>query len=339
MTKLLLLLLFRLSMPSAILAGGSVLHTPLSQSLPQVLPSSQQLLQPPLPQNEPLYRPIVFWHGMGDSCCNPESLGRLVATAQRILPGVFVHSVQLGSTLEQDKEASFFGVVNDQIQQACEQIQQIPELAHGFNAVGLSQGGLFLRAVAQQCDSVPQMHTLITFGSPHGGVSDVPNCIDSADASCVLMRSIIRTGVYWPWIQRKVVQAQYFKQYTHLDQYLEKSAFLADINNEREGATHSAYAHRIKRLDKLILVQFENDTMVVPKETAWFSYYNADGVLLPLQEQPVYTHDLLGLKALDLAGRLDFISLPGNHLHLPENTFEDLLSTYFSEDVSSLLDS
>ncbi|KAJ1343430.1 hypothetical protein BSLG_002019 [Batrachochytrium salamandrivorans] len=311
MTKLLLLLLFRLSMPSAILAGGSVLHTPLSQSLPQVLPSSQQLLQPPLPPNEPLYRPIVFWHGMGDSCCNPESLGRLVATAQRILL----------------------------IQQACEQIQQIPELAHGFNAVGLSQGGLFLRAVAQQCDSVPQMHTLITFGSPHGGVSDVPNCIDSADASCVLMRSIIRTGVYWPWIQRKVVQAQYFKQYTHLDQYLEKSAFLADINNEREGATHSAYAHRIKRLDKLILVQFENDTMVVPKETAWFSYYNADGVLLPLQEQPVYTHDLLGLKALDLAGRLDFITLPGNHLHLPENTFEDLLSTYFSEDVSSLLDS
>jgi hypothetical protein len=50
--------------------------------------------------------------------------------------------------------------------QVCEMIANDPALQNGFNAIGFSQGGQFLRAVAQRCPS-PRMRNLITVGSQH----------------------------------------------------------------------------------------------------------------------------------------------------------------------------
>lgn len=36
------------------------------------------------------------------------------------------------------------------------------------------------------------------------------------------------------------------------------------------------------------MIQFEEDDMVVPKESAHFGYWNEDGELVPLKEQPLY---------------------------------------------------
>lgn len=58
---------------------------------------------------------VVLWHGMGDDCCNPQSMGRVTELIQKVLPGVFVHSVQVGETRQDDHEAGFFGQVNDQV--------------------------------------------------------------------------------------------------------------------------------------------------------------------------------------------------------------------------------
>jgi len=41
--------------------------------------------------------------------------------------------------------------VNDQVAEACETLAADPQLADGFNAVGFSQGGQFLRALVQRC--------------------------------------------------------------------------------------------------------------------------------------------------------------------------------------------
>ena len=44
-----------------------------------------------------------------------------------------------------------------------------------FNAIGFSQGGQFLRAVAQRC---PQgMKVLVTFGAQHQGIYGLPQCL------------------------------------------------------------------------------------------------------------------------------------------------------------------
>ena len=86
-------------------------------------------------------------------------------------------------------------------------------MSEGFNAVGISQGGLLLRfaltlshlshwspgvsrGLAERCP-VP-MKTLITFGSPHQGVFGVPHCVDTTNSYllCEIVRQLISLGGY-----------------------------------------------------------------------------------------------------------------------------------------------
>ena len=104
-----------------------------------------------------------------------------------IHPGIFIHSVYIEEDQEQDRRAGFvrctlcywpprlltsapqYGSVNDQIDLVAEQIANITELKDGFDAIGLSQGGQFLRAFVERYNS-PPVHNLITFGSQHMGM-------------------------------------------------------------------------------------------------------------------------------------------------------------------------
>nr|BAH72230.1 ACYPI005852 [Acyrthosiphon pisum] len=46
--------------------------------------------------------PVVLWHGMGDSCCNPLSLGRIIKLLQKNLgTDTYVKSLQIGKSFEQ----------------------------------------------------------------------------------------------------------------------------------------------------------------------------------------------------------------------------------------------
>lgn len=56
-----------------------------------------------------------------------------------------------------------------QLTTVCEQLKNVTELADGFNAIGFSQGGLFLRAYVEKCNH-PSVKKLMSFGSPHMGM-------------------------------------------------------------------------------------------------------------------------------------------------------------------------
>lgn len=66
-------------------------------------------------------------------------MAAFITEIQNALPGVFVHSIQIGPDQDQDRSYTFFDNVNRQIDEVCEQLQGIPELSAGFNAIGLSQ--------------------------------------------------------------------------------------------------------------------------------------------------------------------------------------------------------
>lgn len=66
-------------------------------------------------------------------------MSAFIAEIQEAIPGIFVHSIQIGSDPDQDRSYTFFDNVNRQIDEVCEQLQGIPELSGGFNAIGLSQ--------------------------------------------------------------------------------------------------------------------------------------------------------------------------------------------------------
>lgn len=59
--------------------------------------------------------------------------------------------------------------MNEQIDFVAEQIANITELKDGFDAIGFSQAGQFLRAYVERYNS-PPVHNLITFGSQHMGM-------------------------------------------------------------------------------------------------------------------------------------------------------------------------
>lgn len=83
---------------------------------------------------------VVLWHGMGDDCCNPDSMGRVKSLLESRLPtGTFIYSVRVGDTVDSDHKAGFFGKINDQVDTVCKELSNIPELVNGFNAIGFSQ--------------------------------------------------------------------------------------------------------------------------------------------------------------------------------------------------------
>ena len=45
--------------------------------------------------------PLVIWHGMGDSCCNPLSMGRIKELIEQNVTNIYVNSLQIGNNIEE----------------------------------------------------------------------------------------------------------------------------------------------------------------------------------------------------------------------------------------------
>lgn len=276
-------------------------------------------------------RPVVVWHGLGDNYASPGMLD-----TERLIKKVtgdddtFVYSVRLDPNPSTDAQKSMFGVVNEQIDAVCDQLADIPELSEGFDAVGYSQGGLFLRAYVEKCNG-PPVHTLITFGSPHNGIIDLPLC-DDGDFLCKRRNSFIRNRMWSPYVQGHFVAAQYFRDPEDMDNYLENSAFLVHVNNERPLKNHS-YRDNLASLEKLVLVMFTEDRVLVPKESAWFGeYYRSLDTVTPLDQQELYTEDWIGLKQLDNEGKIHYEQVEADHMVLSEKVLTDIFSRYLIGD-------
>ncbi|KAF5936372.1 hypothetical protein HYC85_027501 [Camellia sinensis] len=90
--------------------------------------------------------------------------------------------------------------------------------------------------------------------------------------------------------------------------YLEKCSFLPMLTNELPHQRNSTRKQQFSRLRNL----FENNTVLVTKETSW-SGFCPDGALrpvLPPQQTQLYIEDWIGLKNLDRAGKVKYISVP-----------------------------
>lgn len=260
--------------------------------------------------------PVVLWHGMGDSCCAAGGMGAVKQAIEDKL-GVFVHSIATGDGEYHDIWSSFMGNVNEQVEAVCDDLRKMPELEGGFNAVGFSQGGQFLRAVVERCGhKLPPVNALITLGGQHQGVINAPGCTQDsggwAAKACSVMQTLLARGAYAPWVRENVVQAQYFKDPFALDLYLASNTFLADVNNERDEKS-GRYAENLASVEKLVLYRFDNDSTVVPRDSAWFSFFDGNRTI-PMREQAIYKEDWIGLKRIDDKGGLFFESAPGEHM-------------------------
>lgn len=280
--------------------------------------------------------PVVFWHGMGDSCCNPLSLGKVKKLLQENLGPdkngdlIHVNSIKIGGNIVEETLNGYFMNVNKQIDEACEQIKNDPKLSNGYNAVGFSQGSQFLRGLVQRCPT-PKMHNLISIGGQHQGVYGLPHCSYPDHTSCDFIRKILNDAAYVSTVQNHLVQAEYWHDPLNEDEYKAGSVFLADINNEK--SINLDYVKNLQSLDNLVLVMFNNDSMVVPKESAWFGFFTPGQAVnvTDLWNSTIFTEDRIGLKKMNSAGKLHFLSVNGDHLQFKWNWFvSEIIKPYLS---------
>ncbi|XP_013110080.1 palmitoyl-protein thioesterase 1 [Stomoxys calcitrans] len=262
--------------------------------------------------------PVVMWHGMGDTCCFAFSLGSIKKILEDNLNQTYVRSLQIGGNIVMDYQSGFFIHPNQQVDYVCQQLAKDERLSKGYNAIGFSQGGQFLRALAQRCP-LPPMKVLITLGGQHQGVFGLPKCPSLSSRTCELMRKILNKAAYEEWPQLNFVQATYWHDPLKEREYIAHSSFLADINNEVY--VNGLYADNLNRLDKFVMVKFLNDTIVQPKESQWFEFYKPgqDKEILPLKQSKVY--EQLSLKQMDINNKLVFLAVEGDHLQIDKEWF------------------
>ncbi|XP_051494223.1 palmitoyl-protein thioesterase 1 isoform X3 [Apus apus] len=248
-------------------------------------------------------------------------MGYIKKIVEQKIPGIYVLSLKIGNNLIQDVENSFFLNVNAQVGQVCRQLSADPRLQGGYNAMGFSQGGQFLRAVAQRCPSPPMLN-LISVGGQHQGVYGFPRCPGESSHLCDWIRKTLDLGAYTPAVQEHLVQAEYWHDPLKEEEYRKNSIFLADINQER--GINETYKKNLMALKKFVMVKFLNDTMVDPPISEWFGFYKSGQAkeTIPLRETSLYTEDRLGLQEMDKAGKLVFLGVEGDHLHFSEEWFD-----------------
>lgn len=277
--------------------------------------------------------PVVIWHGLGDNY-NASGVHKMMDVIDQLYPDTKVYAIRLNDDPSLDERHSFVGNMNEILDQVCDEITSIPYLFRGFDAIGNSQGGLFLRALQERCDYV-KIHNLVTFGSPHMGVMDMPICPNPKDWVCKQRNELLKKQVWHSSIQHSIVPAQYFRDPYDYDSYMKYSSFLADINNESLESYNQKYSDKMKMLNKFIMVQFIGDTTVVPKTSAHFNDIdNLTGEVIDFRHTLIYKSDMLGLKALDKSGKLKFYEVEGRHMRIPEPFFVDIVSDYLGSKFS-----
>ena len=286
----------------------------------------QQEAAPP----QPRFYPVVLMHGLNQ---DHGSLRQLVRWLNEALPGVHVRNLEVGD----GRMDSYFGDLNAQTRAICTALAAAPALAAGFNAIGINQGALLLRAYLQRCNS-PRVQVYVSVGGPQCGVTAVPSLHDPlADAA-------LRNGAYFDspdkgapssiHLQQRLTVSQYWRDPFQLEGYLNESTFLADLNNERP-QKNDAYRRALLSLRAMVLLRFEEDDVIAPRESSWFGCLapKSRRRVVPLEQSELFEQDWLGLRGLQEAGRLHLLSKPGRHLSFNRSYFRRAIIAPFLSEV------
>merc|ERR1719361_280854 len=260
--------------------------------------------------------PTAVFHGLGDACIYPgmHQFTKEIGSGT----GDYAKCVEIGN----GSLTSIFKNFESQGEIGCKNLLAIDEFknAEEINVVGLSQGALVARYIVENCEGV-KARNLLSIGGPNMGVTDIPHCFSGA--VCSLVNKVARTLVYLNIVQDHLGPAGYFRDPAQFSRYESDSVFLGKLNNETS-APVSTEKQRFSDLNGLMLVMFEQDTMVYPKESEWFQTLDSsDKSLVALEDTDFYKNDLIGLKTLNEANKVQFVSIDGDHLQFSKTDITD----------------
>ncbi|CAA0842737.1 alpha/beta-Hydrolases superfamily protein [Striga hermonthica] len=264
--------------------------------------------------------PFVVFHGISDNCKNKGITH--FTTLLSDWSGSRGYCIEIGNgawdswTMPFLKQTEPFNL----------QVKEMEELKEGYNIIGLSQGNLVGRGVIELCDGGPPVRSLISLAGPHAGIAAVPLC--GSALVCILVDFLIKFAIYSDFVQEHLAPASFIKIPTDLNDYKEGCSFLPKLNNEIY--KNSTYKERFSSLENLVLIMFEKDSILVPRETSWFGYFPDDSweTILPAQQTTLYTEDWIGLKTLDEAGKVKFVNVSGGHLDISYGEMKKYIVPY-----------
>ena len=108
--------------------------------------------------------------------------------------------------------------------------------------------------------------------------------------------------------------AGYHRDHNNFESYLEHSAFLPYLNNEKYHAKTNMNKQRFESLNHLLMVKFMYDPIIYPMESAFFGEINSDGKEVPMEQTTIYQQNTFGLRTLNESGRIDRQVIDGVHL-------------------------
>ncbi|KFK30318.1 hypothetical protein AALP_AA7G246200 [Arabis alpina] len=261
--------------------------------------------------------PFIVLHGI-QADCSYDSFNGNFTELLRNLSGSPGSCVEVGNGILD----SWIMPLTKQVEIVCEKVKNMEELRQGYNIVGRSQGNLVARGLIEFCDDGPPVYNYISLAGPHAGICSIPWC--TYGKWCNEVNTLIEKGLYTDFVQDHLAPSGYYKIPSDIPKYLESAKYLPILNNEKPNQRNSTYKDRFTSLNNLVLVMFQNDSAIIPKESSWFGVF-PDGTnpndtspppLLSAQQTPLYIEDWIGLKTLDVAGKVQFVSVPGQHVEM-----------------------
>ncbi len=273
--------------------------------------------------------PLVFLHGMGDSCFN-NGMQSITEESGSYL-GVYSVCIPTGDTRLQDTLNGFFLSMDASVDVFAEKVRADSNLANGFNCVGLSQGNNICRGYIQRYND-PPVSTHLSIHGPVAGVAALPHCYpDGRNGElCQNVSDLLAKLAYNEKMQDFLFQADYFRDVNFIDtpQY-KKYSQMGHWNNEGDSVDSNLKVNFAKT-NKFAMIKANADSVVVPREGEWWGSYDTSDftTILTMEQTSWYKEDLFGLKTADQAGKLFFNSTEGNHLEFSDEELYSWLDLY-----------
>ena len=266
--------------------------------------------------------PIAVFHGIADGC-DWKNTSMLVNDLKRDL-GVHVECIEVGNGFWD----SMMKPINQQVELACESIKSNPNFQDKFSILGISQGTLIGRYIIEKCDIKGQVMRYMSFDGPQMGVGFVPkiNCGNFCD--WVLNLTVPMAYKF----KDTIAPMEYLKYKYDRSYYDEHDVFLKKLNNDYENYEDrdQEIYRRFTSLEKVKLIKSREDSVIVPRESSWFEFFDKDGkTIIPLVESDFYIQDYIGLRKLIEEGKVTFTEFAEEHVLYHIKEYQEEIVPFF----------